>query len=194
MKNTDLKKMSTKILEAMQMLEDNTIRDTESSFNTFTIDSFDNYTSSKKKLVDNWREKSLYSCRKLSPHALLATFPGFYTYAKLRQVEKAGGNRIQLEKPNYLRSRDGVRGRRVIVPGRLTAAERGIQLFCDDLGVKQGEIEAWASNNKEIWGNKYGRLMFLYRCAYNEPRNRGYLTLQNVIQHWRRIANEEIAQ
>ena len=71
----------------------------------------------------------------------------------------------------------------------------GVIKMCKDLGITDGgdfwdsPIEAWASKNKDIWGNRGGNVMFSNRIAFKHPtkRPKGAENLQHIIDHWREV-------
>lgn len=59
-----------------------------------------------------------------------------------------------------------------------------------DLGVNNPSlIEAWASTNPKIWGNRNGSAMFCEEEAFFHPtkRHNGAENLQHIIDHWTEV-------
>jgi hypothetical protein len=61
----------------------------------------------------------------------------------------------------------------------------GKRLMARDLGFDHyTDLRIWASDNRKIWGNGNGNLMFEYSAAFNY---RDRLTLSAIIAHWKQV-------
>lgn len=50
------------------------------------------------------------------------------------------------------------------------------------------QLEYWAAENPEIWGNKNGSMMFSGRGAFKSPkRKRGAQSLKDIYNHWTEV-------
>ena len=67
--------------------------------------------------------------------------------------------------------------------------EHGAKRIAQDLGFRgKQDLKNWAHNNPKLWGNKYGFNMFTSQQAFNGV-NKGGLTLNNIVKHWRNVAD-----
>ena len=55
------------------------------------------------------------------------------------------------------------------------------------LGFKgEEDLEAWARDNPKLWGNKFGRDMFMTAVAFTDDTNK-HLTHRDIINHWKQV-------
>lgn len=58
------------------------------------------------------------------------------------------------------------------------------------LGFKdRKDLQKWAQENQEIWGNSGGYVMFADRYAYKSKSKQRANNLQDVIDHWQDVCN-----
>lgn len=68
----------------------------------------------------------------------------------------------------------------------------GAEKIAEHLGFQNdNELENWAADNQEIWGNEHGDAMFISNWAFNNV-NDSVFTLQTIIDHWKGV-RERIA-
>lgn len=89
---------------------------------------------------------------------------GWYTVAKINPLRRI------ITKMNYI---------------------EGANIMAKDLGLKSRvELQNWANDNPNIWGNNYGLLMFQSngRVAFKSSnRPSGAYSLKEIIDHWKEV-------
>lgn len=65
----------------------------------------------------------------------------------------------------------------------------GADAFAEILGFqKYMDMKYWADINRNMWGNSNGLSMFSLSMAYRNNGGRDSRTMQDVLNHWRRVA------
>ena len=98
----------------------------------------------------------------------IACHGGWYAYAKMRQERE--GEYIPMKGPIY---------------------SLGFWIGANSLAVDLGfedrqELEDWAHDNPEIWGNYFGHDIFVFTRAFGDDDD---LTIHDIIDHWRNVAD-----
>jgi hypothetical protein len=62
-----------------------------------------------------------------------------------------------------------------------------VDTLTDFLGFsEEKDLECWAKDNPKIWGNKFGRDMFMTAVAFTDDTNK-HLTHRDIINHWKQV-------
>lgn len=78
-----------------------------------------------------------------------------------------------------------LKGKRVDSSGLPINYLDGASIMSKHLGFASGgDLEFWAKNNPEIWGNENGRMIFTSAYAFNY---KGELDLLAIINHWQAV-------
>jgi len=65
----------------------------------------------------------------------------------------------------------------------------GADIFASIIGMKdRWSLRRWAHNSPSIWGNTNGFELFDKNIAYADKGKIGSRTMQDVLNHWRRVA------
>ena len=109
-----------------------------------------------------------------TPCGSIACFGGHYAYAKLKQA-----NEVEFDINN-----------RLIVKEHTSAYMFGVLEFVDDLGFNTiDDLINWAMLNPVLWGNTYAGGMFNSGSAYGFMSTNRTITLSEIIDHWRQVAD-----
>ena len=67
---------------------------------------------------------------------------------------------------------------------------KGTRDLANDLGFRDGRyLTQWAHENRDIWGNVFGSMMFYSAKAFGCLRDDSYLTVEDVAAHWKEVAD-----
>ncbi len=62
-----------------------------------------------------------------------------------------------------------------------------VDTLTDFLGFsEEKDLECWAKDNPKLWGNKFGRDMFMTAVAFTDDTNK-HLTHIDIINHWKQV-------
>lgn len=71
----------------------------------------------------------------------------------------------------------------------------GANKMAQDLGFKHmNELQKWARDNEEIWGNNYGGIMFSSAEAFEYKERFKANCLEDIVQHWREVYERLLAK
>lgn len=59
-----------------------------------------------------------------------------------------------------------------------------------EVGIYTNDVEDWAKNNPEIWGNNNGKFILSCKTAFISPeRPKGANNLKDIVDHWKDVYN-----